>query len=75
MASEQTRDSIVAALDSLVDAYERRIEGLELALYLSCKVHAGREKGESADEWIATFIDDARARLAEKDREKAGGEE
>jgi hypothetical protein len=63
----ETRDSIIARLDSLIAAYERRIEGLKLALWLSCKVHAGDEKDESAEEWVATFTDDACARLAAKD--------
>lgn len=71
----ETRDSLIAHIDSLVETYERRIEGLKLALYLSCMVHAGDEQDESADEWVTTFIDDARARLAAGDREKAGGEE
>lgn len=72
---EETRDSIIARIDSLVAYYERRIEGLELALYLSCMVHAGDEKDESAEEWVTVFLHDARARLAAGDREKAGGEE
>ncbi len=59
-------EGIKPTLDAMFRNYNS-VATTKLAFNLACKVIAGDEQAETADEWVATFIDDARARLAEKD--------